>query len=137
MDANVALARANLETIGEDDFVNPALAQGFRQISRLAMGQQLTPNDHDDDWLSILADHTVSNDEDELKLREEAVRTALRLREQHLTRDRLSVNMMIEEAKQSGEQDIASRYNLELTRVLTKLLRAQKALLLRSALNVT
>jgi DNA primase len=137
MDANVALARANLETIGEDDFVNPALAQGFRQISRLAMGQQLTPNDHDDDWLSILADHNVSNDEDELKLREEAVRTALRLREQHLTRDRLSVNMMIEEAKQSGEQDIASRYNLELTRVLTKLLRAQKALLLRSALNVT
>ena len=45
--------------------------------------------------------------------------------------------MMIDESQRSGEPDVATRYNLELSRVLAKWLRAQKALQLRSGLHTT
>jgi DNA primase len=140
MDANVALTRANLSVLGEEDFTNPALSQGFRELSRAAMGQPLPQlSDEADDWLTMLADYDAVEPfaGDELLLREETVRTALRLRERNLARDRNGINLMIDEAKQANEVDVAARYNLELHRVLTQLLRAQKALQLRSALNVT
>lgn len=140
MDANVALTRANLSVLGEGDFSNPALREGFRALSRVAMGapaDQLTPEA--EDWLGIIADYEAieSYAHDELLLREETVRTALRLRERNLIRERIGINLMIEEAKQANEVDVAARYNLELHRVLAQHLCAQKALHLRSALNVT
>ncbi len=140
MDANVALARANLLVLGEDDFVNPALRLGFRELSRAAMGQPLPDlSEAVDDWLVMIADHDTieSMVTDEVLLREETVRTTLRLRERNLVRERLGVNLMIEEAQQSSEVDVAARYRLELQKVLTQLLRVQKAMQLRSALNVT
>ena len=33
LDANVALARANLTVLGEEDFLNPALKAGFTELS--------------------------------------------------------------------------------------------------------
>ena len=143
MDANVALTRANLLVLGKEDFTNPALRQGFHELSRAAMGAPLLPPNDDgtseDDWLVMIADYDAIETlvADELLLREETVRSALRLRERNLIRDRLSVNLMIDEAKQASEVDVAARYNLQLHHILTQLLRAQKALQLRSALNVT
>ncbi len=140
MDANVALTRANLTVLGEDDFLNPAFKEGFRELSRAAMGQPLPlAGEESDDWLAMIADYEAIDTYagDELLLREETVRTALRLRERNLVRERDSVNLMIEEAMHSSEAGVASRYRLELHRVLTQLLCAQKALQLRSALNVT
>lgn len=140
MDANVALTRASLNVLGEEDFVNPAFKEGFRELSRAAMGQPLPPaGEESDDWLAMIADYEAIDTyaSDELLLREETVRTALRLRERNLVRERDSVNLMIEEAKHSNEAGVASRYRIELHRVLTQLLCAQKALQLRSALNVT
>ncbi len=140
MDANVALTRASLTVLGEEDFVNPAFREGFRELSRAAMGQPLPPaGEESDDWLAMIADYDAIDTYagDELLLREETVRTALRLRERNLVRERDSVNLMIDEAKQSDEAGVASRYRIELHRVLTQLLCAQKALQLRSALNVT
>lgn len=139
MDANVALTRANLSVLSEGDFSNPALREGFRALSRIAMGasaDQLTPEA--EDWLEIVADYEAveSYAHDELLLREETVRTALRLRERNLIRERIGINLMIEAAKQANEVDVAARYNLELRRVLAQHLCAQKALHLRSALNV-
>lgn len=140
MDANVALTRANLTVLGEEDFLNPAFKEGFRELSRAAMGQPLPPaGEESDDWLALIADYEAIDiyAGDELLLREEIVRTALRLRERNLVRERDGVNLMIDEAKQSSEAGVASRYRLELHRVLTQLLCTQKALQLRSALNVT
>lgn len=140
MDANVALTRGNLTVLGEDDFLNPAFREGFRELSRAAMGQPLPPaGEESDDWLALIADYEAIDTYagDELLLREETVRTALRLRERNLVRERDGVNLMIDEAKQSNEAGVASRYRLELHRVLTQLLCTQKALQLRSALNVT
>jgi DNA primase len=140
MDANVALTRANLLVLGEEDFVNPALRLGFRELSRAAMGQPLPDlSEAVDDWLVMISDHEVIEPmvTDEVLLREETVRTTLRLRERNLVRERLGVNLMIEEAQQSNEVDVAARYRLELQKVLTQLLRVQKAMQLRSALNVT
>jgi DNA primase len=140
MDANVALTRASLTVLGEEDFVNPAFREGFRELSRAAMGQPLPPaGEESDDWLAMIADYDAIDTYagDELLLREETVRTALRLRERNLVRERDSVNLMIDEAKQSSEAGVASRYRIELHRVLTQLLCTQKALQLRSALNVT
>jgi DNA primase len=140
MDANVALTRASLTVLGEVDFVNPAFREGFRELSRAAMGQPLPPaGEESDDWLAMIADYDAIDTYagDELLLREETVRTALRLRERNLVRERDSVNLMIDEAKQSDEAGVASRYRIELHRVLTQLLCTQKALQLRSALNVT
>ncbi|MFC1464553.1 MAG: DNA primase [Candidatus Brachytrichaceae bacterium NZ_4S206] len=141
LDANVALTRANLDVLDERDFTNPALREGFRQLSRVAMGASSLPtaDEEPEDWLTIIADYDAleSLAADEALLREEVVRTALRLRERNLMRDRIGINLMIEEAKRANEADVAARYNLELHRVLTQHLRAQKALQLRSALNVT
>jgi DNA primase len=141
LDANVALTRANLDVLGEDDFMNPAMREGFRQLSRVAMGASLSQpvSGDEEEWLTIIADYDAleAPAEDELLLREEVVRTALRLRERNLVRERIGINLMIEEAKQANEGEVAARYNLELHRVLTQHLRAQKALQLRSALNVT
>ena len=91
MDANVALTRANLETLATDDFTNPALRTAFKQISRSALGQPVEGHVMDDDWLGIIADHDLArsiDEADELMMREESVRTALRLRERNLARDR-------------------------------------------------
>lgn len=142
LDANVALTRANLDVLDERDFTNPALREGFRQLSRVAMGASslsAAGEEQPEDWLTIIADYDAleSLTADEALLREEVVRTALRLRERNLMRDRIGINLMIEEAKRANEADVAARYNLELHRVLTQHLRAQKALQLRSALNVT
>jgi DNA primase len=140
LDANVALTRANLDTLSEEDFGNPALRLAFRQISRSAMGQTFEPDEADDHWLGVIADHDLSlfiDDGDPLRMREQTVRTVLRLRERNLIRDRVGIHLMIDEARQSGETDVAARYNLELSRVLAKWLRTQKALQLRSALNAT
>jgi DNA primase len=155
MDANVALTRANLSVLRDEDFLNPALRQGFRELSKAAMGQPLPPlNESDDDWLVMIADYDIVHrprdsveafnvtslhvdEDDELWLREQVVRTALELRERNLDRERTSINLMIEEAKRVNEADVAARYNRELHQTLTQLLRVQKALQLRSALNVT
>ncbi len=140
MDANVALTRASLTVLGEEDFLNPAFREGFRELSRAAMGQPLpAAGEESDDWLALIADYDAidTNAGDELLLREETVRTALRLRERNLVRERDGVNLMIDEARQANEAGVASRYRLELHRVLTQLLCTQKALQLRSALNVT
>lgn len=104
------------------------------------MGQPLpAAGEESDDWLALIADYDAidTNAGDELLLREETVRTALRLRERNLVRERDGVNLMIDEARQANEAGVASRYRLELHRVLTQLLCTQKALQLRSALNVT
>ncbi|MCS6846933.1 MAG: DNA primase [Anaerolineae bacterium] len=141
LDANVALTRANLDVLDERDFTNPAMREGFRQLSRVAMGASLPQGEGEEpeDWLNIIADYDALEplSADEALLREEVVRTALRLRERNLVRDRIGISLMIEEAKRANEADVAARYNLELHRVLTQHLRAQKALQLRSALNVT
>ncbi|MFN4294877.1 MAG: DNA primase [Thermoflexales bacterium] len=142
LDANVALTRANLDVLDERDFTNPALRAGFRRLSRVAMGAPPSPSEGEaaeEDWLAIIADYDALDlsAADEALLREEVVRAALRLRERNLFRDRIGINAMIEEAKRAHEADVAARYNLELRRVLTQHLRAQKALQLRSALNVT
>ena len=141
LDANVALTRASLDVLSEDDFMNPAMREGFRQLSRLAMGASWSqPASHDEEeWLAIIADYDAleAPAQDELLMREEVVRTALRLRERNLARERTGISLMIEQARQANESEVAARYNLQLHRVLTQHLRAQKALQLRSALNVT
>jgi DNA primase len=144
LDANVALTRANLTVLGPDDFLNPALRLGFIELSRAAMGQPLPQLDPDtgsdaDDWLAIIADQDIAESllSDDLLLREEAVRTALRLRERNLNQQLKGINMLVDEARQSGEVDVAARYNLEHTTAKTQLLRVHRALRLRSALNVT
>jgi DNA primase len=140
MDANVALTRANLETLAGDDFVNPVLRTAFNRIARLAMGEQLEPNTDDDDWLVVITDHDAPGHlefNDDIRMREEAVRTALRLREHNLARERTGISLMIETARQNGEIDVAARYNRDLSQVLGKWFRSQRALQLRSNLNST
>jgi DNA primase len=138
MDVNVALTRANLEMLSPVDFSNPALRAGFVQLSRAATGQPLP--EADDDWLELIADVQIAGDvagsDDELLWREEAVRTALRLREDNLKRDRSALAMMTDEAQVSGDRPQASQYNLQLQEVNTRLLRVQKALRLRSTLTI-
>ncbi|HEY3289985.1 MAG TPA: DNA primase [Anaerolineae bacterium] len=139
MDANVVLTRANLDMLSPDDFTNPALRAGFVQLSRAATGQTLP--EADDDWLELIAEAQLADDaaidiDDETFLREQAVRTALRLREQNLRRDRSAVAMMTDEAQVDNDRQLASQYNLQLQGVNTKLLRVQKALRLRSHLTI-
>ena len=115
MDANVALTRANLDVLGEADFMNPALQIGFQQLSRAAMGQPLPEaSAGTDDWLAMIADDAplavgslsdAQSDarggrKDELFLREETIRTALRLRNQNLTRECQSLGYLIDEVKE-------------------------------------
>jgi DNA primase len=128
MDANVVLTRANLEVLGADDFANPALRVGYSQLSRAATGQPLTETD--DDWLTLVADHPPLGD-DEAVLREEAIRTALRLRMNNLDRERIALASMVDQALTSPEPGEAAQYNRRLRDVAAKHFRAQKALRLR------
>lgn len=100
MDANVALTRANLDHLSDSDFMNPALRVGFQQLSRAAMDQPLP--EANDDWLTIIADYTLSN-QDELFLREEIIRTSLRLREGNLAREQEALFFMISESQYGRE----------------------------------
>jgi DNA primase len=139
MDANVALTRANLDTLSMEDIVSPVMRQAFRQISRMAMGEALQATGDDDAWLGVIADHEAPghlDTGDDIRLREEAVRTALRLREQGLARERTGVSQMVESARQNGDDEAVARYNLELRQVLSKLLRSQRALQLRGNLQI-
>jgi DNA primase len=128
MDANVVLTRANLDVLGADDFANPALRVGYNQLSRAATGQPLP--EADDDWLTLVADHPPLGD-DEAILREETIRTALRLRLNNLDRERTALASMIEQAPADGEPREAAQYNLMLRDVAARHFRAQKALRLR------
>ncbi|MCS7062143.1 MAG: DNA primase [Anaerolineae bacterium] len=138
MDANVALARANLEVLSAEDFVNPALRVGFNQLSRAATGQP--QGEYDDEWLSLIADYAWSenaaDNDDEAVMREEAIRTALRLRMENLDRERSALAFMIDDARQAADAEKVSQYNLRLVDVLAKHLRAQKALRLRGVLVI-
>ena len=139
MDANVALTRANLDILGTDDFANPALRAGFVQLNRAAIGQPLP--EADDDWLELIADVQLASDsasgvDEETFLREEAVRTALRLREQNLRRNRQAAALMIDDAQARDDREATSQYNRQLLDVNAKLLRAQKALRLRSIVTI-
>ncbi len=139
MDANVALTRANLDILGTDDFANPALRAGFVQLNRAATGQPLP--EADDDWLELIADVQLASDsasgvDEETFLREEAVRTALRLREQNLRRNRQAAALMIDDAQARDDREATSQYNRQLLDVNAKLLRAQKALRLRSIVTI-
>ncbi len=139
MDANVVLTRANLDMLSQDDFTNPALRAGFVQLNHAATGQVLP--EADDDWLELIADVQLAEDasgniDDETYLRETAVRTALRLREQNLLRDRSAIVMMTDEAQNNNDRQLASQYNLQLQGVNTRLLRTQKALRLRSMITI-
>lgn len=134
MDANVALTRANLDMLSHDDFGNPALRAGFLQLSRSATRQ--TMPEADDDWLELIADESLAA-EDEVFMREEAVRTSLRLREDNLRRERAGIAMMIEDAQLRNDRSVASSYNQKLQDVNSKYLRVQKALRLRSALTIS
>ncbi|MGQ9815886.1 MAG: toprim domain-containing protein, partial [Candidatus Roseilinea sp.] len=141
MDANVALTRANLEVLSVDDFVNPALRLGFVQLSRAATGQP--QSQYDDDWLSLIADYEITDYEcngetgGEALLREEAIRTALRLRMENLQRERAALAFMIDDARNSGDAARVAQYNLKLMDISAKHLRAQKALRLRGFLVVS
>jgi DNA primase len=128
MDANVVLTRANLDVLGADDFANPALRVGYNQLSRAATGQPLP--EADDDWLTLVADHPPLGD-DEAILREETIRTALRLRLNNLDRERTALASMVDQAPADGEPREAAQYNLMLRDVVARHFRAQKALRLR------
>ncbi|HQZ99410.1 MAG TPA: DNA primase [Thermoflexales bacterium] len=134
MDLNVALARANLPALAMEDFSNPALRDGFRQISRAAIGG-LGDGAPDDEWIALIADYALDADPaapaSETRLREEGVGVALRLREENLKRDHAGAVSMIEAAQQDGDADMMKRYNFELRELAAKRLRVQKALRLR------
>jgi hypothetical protein len=122
-----------------DDFVSPVMRQAFRQICRMAMGESLRATADDDAWLSVIADHEAPghlDTGDDIRLREEAVRTALRMREQGLARERTGVSQMVESARQNGDAEALARYNQELRQILGKLLRSQRALQLRGNLQI-
>jgi hypothetical protein len=108
------------------------------QLIRAATGQPLP--EADDDWLELIADEQLAGDstgkDDEALLREEAVQTTIRLREENLRRDRGATAMMIEDAQAGDDRGSASQYNLLLQDVNMKLLRAQKALRLRSMVTI-
>lgn len=134
MDLNVALARANLPALAMDDFTNPALREGFRQISRSAIGAALD-GEPDDEWIALIADYALAADTaspmSETRLREEGAGVALRLREENLKRDHAGTVAMIESAQEDGDLDKVKRYNLELRELASKRLSVQKALRLR------
>ena len=136
-DANVALTRAELDTLSEGDFANPLLRMAFRQINRLVLGQPLHTSDADDDWLDMIADQilTKQTEEDEMLLREEVVRTTLRWREHDLRRDCEQLTVIIREADEAKDYDALARYNVEISRGLARWLTVQKALRLRSSIH--
>ncbi len=134
-EANVALTRAKLLTVSETDFTNPGLCAGFTQLSRVAIGGEIRNDEDSEDWLSLIADHPILI-EDEPRLREEAVRTALRLRETYLAREQEGVTWRIQQSREAGDDVALRRYNLEAQSIAVNRFRAQKALRLRSALDV-
>ncbi len=150
MDANVALTRAGLDVLSEKDFADAALRQGFRSLSRHAMGHPSLEGD-DDAWLALVADYdpTVAvnapavrmelsriSKDDLAVIREEVVRTALRLRERNAARDQQALVALIEQAREEHQPALIQHYNPELQRVTMQRLRAQKALQLRNALSI-
>lgn len=145
IDANVTLTRAKLPVLGPEDFVNPAVRLGFNQLSREAMGGlpqviNTLSGSHeavDDDWLSLIADQKITL-EDDLQMREEAVRTALRLRESNLERELISMRFLIDQAtdsaKENGNSADLQVLNRQAQELASNRFRAQKALRLRNAL---
>lgn len=155
-DVNAALTRAELTVLSEEDFSDAALRRGFRTLQRIALSAPNTPIAPDEDeedaaWLALLADYDLVGgatdspaarleaqrrlDENDTQwLREQAIQTALRIRELRAHQDRLALPYLIEDARHTGDQEALKRYNLKLTQALQQLLRAQKALRLRSAL---
>lgn len=139
MDVNVALSRANLEPLGPEDFLNPALRTGFVQLDRAAKGQPLAEEAEADEWLGVIADVPPMamdpNEDPQTRQREEIIRIGLRLREENLRREQTALRFLIDEAKSGGEAAIVGRHAARLADLSSRHLRAQKALRLRSALN--
>ena len=147
IDANVSLTRAKLSVLGIDDFVNPAVRLGFNQLSRVAMGgtpqvvNAVSVNNEaiDDDWLGLIADQKITLDDD-LQMREEAVRTALRLRESNLERELITMRFLMDQATDLAKEDGISAdlniLNRQAQELASNRFRAQKALRLRNALIV-
>jgi hypothetical protein len=71
-----------------------------------------------------------------VRLREEAVRTALRLREQNLMRELEGAQWQLRQAREDGDMVALERYKIHTTETASSWNRAQKALRLRSALDV-
>lgn len=136
-EANVALARAELDTLTEGDFANPVLREAFRQINRLVLGQPLQTTDDDDAWLALIAEHALPQgiEEDGARLHEEAVVTALRLRERNLSAEREQMAAIIRESDESSDAEAVGRYTLGLGGVLIRVRRVQTALRLRSVIH--
>jgi len=135
-DANAALARAQLDTLVENDFPSPLLRIAFRQINRMLLGQPVQTTDEDDDWLALIGDHLLEEYlDDDLLLYEEAVRTALRLRERNLRRDHEPLTWIMGEAAGANDMDALARYNADLSRANRHLLSVQKAQRLRSSIH--
>ncbi|MDW8394702.1 MAG: DNA primase [Anaerolineae bacterium] len=149
-DVNAALTRAGLTVLGEEDFTNPALRQGFRTLYRAALGERGSASDDGDDWLEMIADHDLRGNaadsqdtaralhqgvdvEDPNWQREEAIRTALRMRLNHAERDRLALSALIEEATRIGTPGLIQQHHAQLSLALSRLLYAQKALHLRGS----
>lgn len=136
MDANVSLTRARLTVLGRDDFNNPAMQDAFMQLSRVAMGGKYDPDIADDDWLSLIADVTIQNSDDPSQLREEVVRTGLRIREENLSRIQEGLSWQIQRAKDDADIAALARYNRLAQDTAVNRHRVQKALRLRSALVI-
>jgi DNA primase len=141
MEANVALTRAKLGVLNSDDFVNPAIRLGFSQLSRVAMGASPRPIDQndsdavDDDWLALIADHNINIDDD-LQLREEAIRTVLRLRESNFEGELTALRFRMEQVKEEGNADELDAMKRHAQELVNNRFRAQKSLRLRNALVV-
>jgi DNA primase len=147
IDANVSLTRAKLSVLGIDDFVNPAVRLGFNQLSRVAMGgtpqvvNAVSVNNEaiDDDWLGLIADQKIMLDDD-LQMREEAVRTALLLRASNLERELITMRFLMDQAIDLAKEDGISAdlniLNRQAQELASNRFRAQKALRLRNALMV-
>jgi DNA primase len=135
-DANAALTRAQLDTLVENDFPNPLLRMAFRQINRMLLGQPVHTSDEDDEWLALIGEHLLEEYlDDDLLLYEETVRTALRLRERNLTRDRDPLTWIMGESADANDMDSLARYNTDLNRANRHLLSVQKAQRLRSGIH--
>jgi hypothetical protein len=135
-EANVALTRAKLLTLSADDFTNPVLQLAFNQLSRVAMGAEVLPNPANEDWLVLISEMAIS-EADEARLREEAMRTALRIREANLKREQEALPWLIQDARDSKDDESLQRYNLRARETGRNWLSAQKALRLRNAVHVS
>ncbi len=151
IDANVALTRAGLDVLSEKDFADAALRQGFHALSRHAIGHPTVESSDDDTWLALVADYDPTLvkaapsaqqelsrllREDAALVREEVVRTALRLRERNAAREQQALVAMIEQLRETQDWSALQHYNLQLRHVTTQRLRAQRALQLRNELSI-